>query len=109
MTPGRFGTDVVYLRVPPATVEVASVTGRPRLVYVARVPELGFERLATTQLDPNTRGEQVVRMDARALSYDQVGNESYRVELLLRVQSFEVNEVVARRNVTVTAPTRDGS
>lgn len=108
MTPGRFGTDVVYLRVPPATVDVASVTGRPRLVYVARVPALDFRRLGTTQLDADAR-VQTVRMDARAFRYERVANESYRVQLTLRVQSFEVNDVIYRRNVTVTAPTHRGS
>jgi hypothetical protein len=106
MTPGRFGTGVVYLRIPPATVDVASVTGQPRLVYVARVPELGFERVATTQLDADTR-ESTVRMDARAFANDRIDRETYRVELVLRVQSFETNDVIYRRNATVTAPTRE--
>jgi len=106
MTHGRFGTDVVYLRFPPATVDVGSVTGRPRLVYVAAVPELDFRRSATTGLEPDTRGPTTVRMDARAFTYERVGGNTYRVLLSVRVQSFETDDVVYRRNVTVTAPTK---
>jgi hypothetical protein len=96
---GRFGTDVFYLRIPDAVVDVESVTGRPRLVYQVSVPGLDFERSATTRLDGD--GRVRVPMDARAFTYAQVDNESYRGTVTVRVQSFETDRVVARRTVTI--------
>jgi hypothetical protein len=102
---GRFGTDVFYLRIPDAAVDVESVTGRPRLVYQVSVPGLDFERSATTRLDGD--GRVRVPMDARAFTHAQVANESYRATVTVRVQSFETDRVVAER--TVTVPVRNST
>lgn len=96
---GRFGTDVFYLRIPAAVVDVESVSGRPRLVYQVAVPGLDFERTATARIERS--GRVRVPMDARAFTYAQVANESYRATVSVRVQSFETDRVVARRSVTI--------
>lgn len=100
---GRFGTNVTYLRIPPAVVDVHGVEGRPRLVYTVRVPALGFERTATRLVD--RPGRTRVRMSPRAFERTTYDQSSYRAELLVRVQSFETDEVVYRRNVSVDVRT----
>ena len=96
---GRFGTGVFYLRIPPAVVDVESVTGRPRVVYRVAVPGLGFERTATARVTES--GRVRVPMDARAFTLAAVDNETYRAAVSVRVQSFETDRVVARRTATV--------
>ncbi|MFC7249152.1 hypothetical protein ACFQJ5_04780 [Halomicroarcula sp. GCM10025324] len=99
VTPGRFGTDVDYLRVPTAVVQVDSVSGRPRLIYVVEVPALDrsltdqavLTSASTTRLDP----------DDQAFERGQLGNESYDATLTVRVQSFTESKTVYRANVSV--------
>jgi len=96
---GRFGTRVFYLRVPTAVVDVESVTGRPRVVYRVAVPGLDFERTATARVtDP---GRVRVPVDARAVPLAAVANDTYRAEITVRVQSFEIDRVVAQRTATI--------
>ena len=97
---GRFGTGVFYLRIPPAVVDVESVTGRPRVVYRVAVPGLDFERTATTRV--TEPGRVRVPVDARALPLAAVANDTYRAEVTVRIQSFETDRVVARRTATVS-------
>jgi hypothetical protein len=103
VTPGRFGTDVDYLRVPAAVVDVESVSGRPRLIYVVAVPALDLSlteqavltSAATTRLDP----------DDRAFERGSLASESYDATLTVRVQSFTASTTVYRENVTVEVET----
>ncbi|MFB6083638.1 MAG: hypothetical protein ABEJ94_05285 [Halorientalis sp.] len=101
ITPGRFGTNVSYLRIPPAVVDVDRVEGRPRLLYRVRVPRLGFERSATRPLDESVAGRVTLRMDDRAFRHARIRNDSYRAIVAVRVQSFDGTRTVYRRNVTV--------
>ncbi|WP_424017477.1 hypothetical protein ACOZ4N_16630 [Halorientalis pallida] len=101
ITPGRFGTNVSYLRIPPAVVDVRQVEDRPRVLYLVSVPELGFERSVTEPLDERVDGRVTLRMDDRAFPHARIRNESYRATVVVRVQSFEESRTVYRRNVTV--------
>lgn len=105
ITPGRFGTNVSYLRVPPAVVDVRQVEDRPRLLYIVRVPALNFERSVTEPLDERVDGRVTLRMDDRAFQHARIRNESYNATVVVRVQSFEVSRTVYRR--TATVPVRD--
>ena len=99
VTAGRFGTEVDYLRVPAAVVRVASVDGRPRLVYVVEVPALGVSRIEQVVVtDPGTYR---VDPDDRAFERGSLSNESYDGTLTVRVQSFTDSTTVYRENVTV--------
>jgi len=101
VTDGRFGATVQYVRLPVATVTVESVTGRPRLVYLVSVPELGVERAETHVI---TRGGTYrLAPDDRALGSDTAAG-TYEASLTLRVQSFETAHTVARVNHTVAVP-----
>jgi hypothetical protein len=103
MTPGRFGTGVVYLRIPDAAVDFSAVTGRSRLVYRVAVPALDFDRVGTAPFGTGTTRRQVGMSD-RAFSPERVNSTRYRVAVTVRVQSFAVDRTVFRRNVTVEAP-----
>jgi hypothetical protein len=96
---GRFGTGVAYLRLPPVTVTADSVTGQPRLVYRVEVPALEFERTETRLL--RETGRVRIGMSARALTRERVNQQSYRATVTVRVQSFEVDRTIYRRNLTV--------
>jgi len=101
-SPGRFGTGVVYLRIPDAAVEFASASGRSRLVYRVAVPALGFDRVGTASVDPGTT-HRGVGMSDRAFAPDTLDRDRYRVNVTVRVQSFAVDRTVFHRNVTVEA------
>lgn len=96
---GRFGTGVYYLRLPAAEATVGAVDGRPRLVYVVRVPALGVEHTATRPVE--APGD--LRLRARPLALDPaaVPGGTHRAELVLRVQSFDVDRTVRRWNGSI--------
>jgi len=102
MQPGRFGTGVVYLRIPDVRAEFASVTGRSRLVYRVAVPALNFDRVGTRSVGPETTGA-AVGMSDRAFAPRAVDRPAYTVTVTVRVQSFTVDRTVLQRNVTVEA------
>ncbi|AQL43095.1 hypothetical protein BV210_10380 [Halorientalis sp. IM1011] len=101
ITSGRFGTNVSYLRIPPASVDVDRVEQRPRLLYVVRVPQLDFERSVTHPLDESVDGRVTLRMDDRAFPNRVIRTDSYRATVIVRVQSFDGTRTIYRRNATV--------
>jgi len=101
---GRFGTRVFYLRPPAVTADVRAVTGRPRLVYLVRVPNLSFERTATTVVD--SPGRHTLRMRPRAYALSTVNRRRYRADVVVRVQGLGTDRVVARRSVSITVRNR---
>jgi hypothetical protein len=103
MTPGRFGTGVVYLRIPVARVALSDVEGRSRLVYRVAVPELGFDRVGTRTVAPGST-RATVGMSDRAFAPATVNASTYRVRVSVRVQSFAIDRTVFDRNVSVRAP-----
>lgn len=105
ITPGRFGTNVSYLRIPTAVVDVRRVDDRPRLLYSVTVPKLDFERSVTEPLDEGVDGRVRLSMSDRAFAHAKIRNESYRATVRVRVQSFEGTRTVYQRNTTV--PVRD--
>jgi len=98
LSPGRFGTDVTYLRVPTATVTAESVTDRPRLLYVVSVPELDI-RLVESRVVAGP-GTYRLAPDDRAMPPGRVDG-SYEATLSVRVQSFTTDRTLARTTVTV--------
>jgi hypothetical protein len=105
MTTGRFGTQAYYLRLPEATVDVASYDGRPRLVYRVRVPGLDLDRVETELLTGDS-GRTVLRMPDRAFQFEHVDDETYEGTVTVRVQSFERDETVYNRTVRIEIPER---
>lgn len=103
ITPGRFGSGVDYLRAPDARVDVESVSGAPRIVYVLEVPDLDAEITATRLLDGP--GAAVVRPSERAFSPGTEFEDEYRGELTVRVQSLSTDRSVYSESVTVEVRT----
>lgn len=101
VTDGRFGVQFDYLRAPTAVVSVASVTGRPRLVYIASVPALGIERIETRVL--TGPGRYRLTPDAEALA-PETPPGVYDVSLTVRVQSFDGARTVSNANASVEVP-----
>jgi len=99
---GRFGTGVYYLRVPPAVVDITAIDGRPQLTYKVSVPGLDYTDSTSQVLDDTATGRTTVHLSDRAFEPGALGTQSYRVEVIVRVQSFEMDDVVYRRNATVT-------
>jgi len=99
-SPGRFGTGVVYLRIPDVAIEFSSTSGRSRLVYRVAVPGLGFDRVGTGVVGPGTIHRQV-EMSDRAFAPDTLDRDRYRVNVSVRIQSFSVDRTVFQRNLTV--------
>jgi len=99
VTPGRFGTDVAYLRIPDATIRVTEAVDRPRLVYRIVVEELGVSVTETTlvtgpstyRLDPDHQGIAASAADGR----------QYNATVEVRVQSYSSDQTVFQENVTV--------
>lgn len=99
ISPGRFGTDVTYLRIPDAQVRLASVTDHPRLVYRIEVPALDAE-LTTTRIVADC-GSYRLSIRDHGMDPATVSNDSYDATVTVRVQSFALDRTVYRENVTV--------
>lgn len=106
-TPGRFGAAPTYLRTPTLVVDVTSLTGRPKLVYRVEIPEISVQTQAEHLL--TSTGRVVVGMND--VAFPSAGYQSdvgrslepgtYEGRIVVMVQSFTSNRVVANRTVTV--------
>ena len=99
ISPGRFGTKVSYVRVPDATVDLAAVTDRPRLLYRVEIPALDADLTASKIV--TDRGTHRLHVGDYGLDSGTVTNESYDATVTVRVQSFTVDRTILERNVTV--------
>jgi hypothetical protein len=105
VTPGRFGTGVVYLRIPDAETRLSAVEGRSRLVYAFSVPALGFERVGNRQVTPGSPESVSVGMADRAFPRGQLDRDRYTAVVEVRIQSFAVDRTVYADTVTVEVRT----
>lgn len=105
LSKSRFGTEVYRLEVPPATVNVTDVRGRPTLSYRIRILGLNTELGSTTILSSCRTGQQQLTMDSVTFRPDQVQNDSYDARLFVVYRATEDGEKVERellvKNVTV--------
>jgi len=104
---GRFGSGVDYLRVPDPTVQFASVSGRPRVVYRVSVPAVGVERLQTRLLSSGDRHARVSMSDRafpRCGCDLAIGNEPHLVIVEIRIQSFDVDKTVYSTTLVLDPP-----
>lgn len=99
--PGRFGTDVPYLRIPDVTMHVTDVSGRPRVVYDVRVPALDAKAVSTRPLADRGPGRLEVRGVDHALDPGAVSQDRYGATVRVRVQSFDAVTTAASTNTTV--------
>lgn len=105
--PGRFGTAASYVRTPELVVDVTNVSGTPELHYDVAIPAIDADP-APVQRRLTAPGRYRLAPAAVAIpprSYDQngavPGDGTYTGYLLVRVQSFSGDDVVANRTVEV--------
>lgn len=98
---GRFGTGVLYLRIPDVRVGVDGVDGEPRLVYRVEVPALDVDEAATASLAGRDGETVALRGVDQAFDPDEITADRYDARVTVRVQSFEVDETVDSVNETV--------
>jgi hypothetical protein len=96
---GRFGTNVTYVRIPDAVLDVESVRGQPRVVYLVTVPNLSVDKQSRRYIE--STGRLTVPMSDRALP-NRPAAGTYEGRMVIRVQSFGYDEVVLNRSVEVT-------
>lgn len=98
---GRFGTGVVYLRVPDVRIDVGDVEDDPRIVYRVQVPSLDVDLASTASL--SGRGGQTMTVSGvdKAFDPESITVDKYAATVTVRVQSFDVDETVVSENATV--------
>lgn len=99
ITPGRFGTDVSYLRIPDAKLSIDDVEGEPRIVYRLVVPELDVDHAETRLLAGP--GDVTVRLSDVAFVPGGLSAERYDGSLRVRVQSLSTDRTVFNESVTI--------
>jgi hypothetical protein len=97
ITDGRFGTNVSYVRVPDLRLDVESVSGQPRVLYIVRVPALGLDESNSRLLESTGR----LRVPLRDQAVRTVSNESYEGRVIVRIQSFSGMETVRNQSIEV--------
>lgn len=105
LTKSRFGAEVYRLEVPPTTVNVSDVRGRPTLSYRIRIFALNTELGSTTILSSCMTGERELTMNAVTFEPDRIQNDSYDARLFVVYRGTENGQPVERellaQNVTV--------
>jgi hypothetical protein len=100
LEPGQYGTDVYYLKVPDAAVDVSAVTGRPVLTYSLSVPELK-SRSSVFFLRPGEQGRTELSMDRLSFDPGAVDRERYTGELRLVLRGSGGETTLYREPVVV--------
>ena len=98
---GDFEDSGYFVRAPTAAVEVASVTGKPMLVYRLDVGGIYVSRRQTLALAPDRTGRHTIDIDTSPIEPSQVQAGSYEGTLAVDVRGSDGRRTVARRNVTV--------
>lgn len=98
---GEFGSGSYYLRVPPATVDLQAVEGRPIVSYQVSVEELGFTRSSVHVVSAGDTGQYELTLEEVAFGQDEIHNESYAGELTVIARYDDAEHVLASHNVTI--------
>jgi hypothetical protein len=99
------GTARYRLLVPPATVGVANVSGRPVLTYKLRIGGIGHTRGTAHVLSEAQEGEFRTTLDASTLAAERIENDSYAGDLTLVVRSERGAQRIHEKTVTVRVTT----
>lgn len=101
LTPSGYADTGYLLSVPPATVDVSNLSGRPMLVYKLRVRGVGYVASTTHFLDESFTGRQTLTLENAVLNRTSLPRETYRGELLVVKRVHEEDTVVHQGNVTL--------
>jgi len=106
-TPGRFGTEATYLRIPDLVVDVREQSGRPQLIADLSVDADGIDPPPVSRILHRSGTHRLAYPDAALppRGYDHGGTAvepgTYDGHLEVRVQSFDGDHVVVNRSVEV--------
>lgn len=99
---GEFGNEVYQLLVPPLTVRVSDVRGRPTVAYKVRIFGLGYTRVTSYILDADSATErQVLEVTKTTFPPADVIESSYRAKLFVTVHETNRSRIVFETNTTV--------
>lgn len=101
LDPARYATTGYVLSVPPATVDVSDIAGRPLVVYKLRIPDLSYASVTTHLLDERSTGRRSLPLEKSVLNRTSLPRETYRGELLVVKRVHERDTVLYRGNVTL--------
>lgn len=100
-TLSRSASGQYVLRVGDAAVQLASVTGRPGVVYRIDVRYLAYSRTALTVLEPGSAGTRSLKLPKATLAATSIERDRYPARLRLIVRGDGPSREVAATNVTV--------
>lgn len=100
-TRGDFGAGGMYLVVPSATVDVADVRGRVRVVYQISIADLGFTRGTTHFVGRAQDGTFRVTMDREAFDPDRLDAAQYDGTVAIEVMDDDGARTIGERAVSV--------
>lgn len=102
LEPGRQeGSDVYYLRVPDAGVEVSDLRGNPILTYSIEIEAFGYTHSSVHFLGEVGEGSQSISLSRSALEASRVENDSYRAQVELAVRRDGTERTVYTATTTV--------
>lgn len=101
LSPARFGAGGYELRVPPASLQIRTVTGYPRLLYEIDVHELGHTRSTMHSPPPAFTGEYELTMEGGSIDATDVEADRYRATVSVTRMANHTSYGIASRNVTV--------
>lgn len=105
ITRSSFGAAVWRLDLPPATVNVSDVSGRPTVSYRLSIPELGRTVGTTAVLSRCATGAQELALDRSTFEPDRIDDDRYDATLYVvyrgTANGTDVEEQLVARNVTV--------
>ncbi len=99
LAPARFGAAGYYLRVPPATIRLGSVSGTPRLSYRIEISGLAYSR--SSVYVPDSAGDYSLSIDRARFDDGEVSAESYDATISVLYRANQSQREIASRPITV--------
>jgi len=96
-----YGAANYYLLVPPATVEIGSISGTPTLVYGFEIGALNHTRSTSHFLDEQSGPAYEATMPNGVLDSHRIDQQQYDATASIAVREGDDLRTVASRNVTV--------
>lgn len=98
---GEFGANAYAVRVPNATVAVATAEGRPFLNYKLRIETLGHTTSALYEIGDRANDRIALTLDPRPIAPDEVNRTEYAGELVVVLTDDRGRRVLYRGTITV--------
>ncbi|MFC7027685.1 hypothetical protein ACFQJ5_09000 [Halomicroarcula sp. GCM10025324] len=96
-----FGAENYHLTVPPTTLRLTRLDGRPTLSYRLTIEALDYTRTTTHFLGPSTGERYRLTMRSDTFSLEAINQSSYDGQLSVVKRDSAGESVAAARNVTI--------